>query len=206
MAGRPREFDIDTALGAALRVFWEKGYEGVALPELLATMNIGRSSFYAAFGSKQALFHRVMDRYIDGPAGYVARALEAPTARGVAEQMLWGCVALLSDPGNPRGCFMVQGALASSEAADDVRALLCEKRHAGEDKLLARLLRARDEGDLPPAADCAALARFLTAMSQGMAVQASGGANRAALEALVPVALAAWPKPQKAATRSPRSA
>src|SRR6516225_7036799 len=103
--GRPRAFDIDKALDRALKVFWRKGYEGASLPELTRAMGINRPSLYAAFGNKEALFRKVLDRYAEGPAAYVREALTEPTARAVAERLLGGAVDLLSGPRGPRGCL-----------------------------------------------------------------------------------------------------
>ena len=67
--GRPREFDVDAAVEAAMRVFWEKGYDGATLSDLTSAMGINRSSMYTIFGDKEALFRKAIDRYADGPAG-----------------------------------------------------------------------------------------------------------------------------------------
>jgi AcrR family transcriptional regulator len=79
--GRPREFDIDQALDRALMLFWRKGYEGTTLPELTRAMGINRPSLYAAFGSKERLFRKALDRYDEGPAAFRKEALKEPTAR-----------------------------------------------------------------------------------------------------------------------------
>src|SRR5881296_1680862 len=116
--GRPRAFDLEKALDLALRVFWEKGYEGTALSDLTEAMGINRPSLYAAFGNKEALFRKALDRYADGPAAYVRHALEEPSARAVVERVFRGTVELLTDPRNPGGCLAVHGALACGAAAD----------------------------------------------------------------------------------------
>src|SRR5438046_5943942 len=110
--GRPRAFDADEALDQALTVFWRKGYEGASLPDLTRAMGINRPSLYAAFGNKEALFRKVLDRYAEGSAACVREALAEPTARSVVEQLLTSAAELFTDPRNPRGCLAVQGALA----------------------------------------------------------------------------------------------
>ncbi len=74
--GRPREFDIDEALDCALHVFWSKGYEGTSIAELTEAMGITRPSLYAAFGNKEELFRKALDKYVEGPGGYVRLALQ----------------------------------------------------------------------------------------------------------------------------------
>jgi AcrR family transcriptional regulator len=192
--GRPRAFDPDTALEAALRVFWQKGYEGTALSDLTAAMGINRPSIYATFGNKEALFRKALDRYSERMTNYTAGALKEPTARAVAERLLVGTADLLSCPGNPKGCLMVQGALACGEEADPVRKELISRRATGEAALRERFERAKAEGDLPAGADPGDLARYLMAVTHGMSVQAAGGANRAALEGVINLSLRAWPQ------------
>ena len=192
--GRPRAFDPDTALEAALRVFWQKGYEGTALSDLTAAMGINRPSIYATFGNKEALFRKALDRYSERMTNYTAEALEEPTARAVAKRLLVGTADLLSCPGNPKGCLMVQGALACGEEADPIRKELISRRATGEAALRERFERAKADGDLPAGADPGDLARYLMALMHGMSVQAAGGANRAALQGVIDLSLRAWPQ------------
>jgi AcrR family transcriptional regulator len=192
--GRPRSFDIDNALARALQVFWHKGYEGATLSDLTQIMGINRPSLYAAFGNKEALFRKALDRYADGPAAYVREALQEPTAFAVVERLLLGAVNLLTDPKTPPGCLMVQGALSCGEAADPIRQELAARRAAGEATLRQRLTRAMRDGDLPADANCADLARFVCVVLHGMAVQAAGGASRSQLRRVAETALRAWPR------------
>src|SRR5437868_1871576 len=117
-AGRPREFDLDQALDAALKVFWRKGYEGASLPDLTKAMGINRPSLYAAFGNKESLFRKTVERYIEGPASQIGEALREPTARGVVERLWRESIELTTGTENPRGCFLVQAALACGDDAD----------------------------------------------------------------------------------------
>src|SRR5262245_33704266 len=119
--GRPREFDTEKALDAALEVFWRKGYEGASLPDLTDAMGINRPSLYAAVGNKEELVGKVVARYIEGPAAYVRKAVEEPTARAVAERLLFAGIDLIAEPNKPRGCLLVQGALVCGDEADCIR-------------------------------------------------------------------------------------
>jgi AcrR family transcriptional regulator len=192
--GRPREFDIDNALDAALGVFWRKGYEGASLPDLTEAMGINRPSLYAAFGSKEELFRRVIARYVQGPAACVRKALEEPTARAVAERLLNASIEVVTDPRKPHGCLLVQGALACGAAAESIRRELAVQRQGTEIAVRQRFERAQAEGDLPADADPAALARFIITVMRGVAVQAAGGATRQDLRRVAELALNVWPK------------
>lgn len=175
-SGRPRSFDINEALDRAMEVFWRKGYEGASLPDLTEAMGINRPSLYAAFGNKESLFRKALDRYAEGPASKVRAALSEPTARKVAEGFLCGTVMLLTNPKHPRGCMAVQGALACGDASDSIRRELITRRLVVQDELRQRFQRAIDEGDLPKDADAGHLAQYITTIAQGMAVQAASGA------------------------------
>jgi AcrR family transcriptional regulator len=192
-AGRPRSFNADEALDRAVRVFWRKGYEGTSLPDLTKAMRINRPSLYAAFGNKEDLFRKVVDRYNCGPAGYAREALERPTAREVVERLLKGAVDLQTDPRNPGGCLMVQGALASGKAGETARRELAGRRAAGVAALRRRFRRAIAESDLPAGSDAATLARFVATAMHGMAVQTATGASRKELRRVCEMFLRAWP-------------
>jgi AcrR family transcriptional regulator len=191
--GRPRAFDADEALDQAMHVFWARGYEGTSISDLTDAMGINRPSLYAAFGDKRALFLKVLDRYAAGPSKYVREALDAPTARAVAERLFRGALDLQTGPDTPAGCLFVQGALACGEEAAPIRREVAAHRALGEAAVRERFERAVAEGDLPPDADAAALARFVRSVIYGMAVQAAGGATRRDLEEVLRTALRALP-------------
>jgi AcrR family transcriptional regulator len=191
--GRPRQFDAEKALDSALKVFWRKGFEGASLDDLTQAMGINRPSLYAAFGNKEALFRKAIDRYIDGPASHVAEALDQPTARGVVERLWHGGIELTTSPRNPRGCFLVQAALVCGDDADPLRREAARRRAQLEVLLRERFKRAIAEKDLPRDVDPALLAKFAATLSQGFAVQAAGGATRDELKQTAKLALSAWP-------------
>jgi AcrR family transcriptional regulator len=194
--GRPLSFDPDKALDRALDVFWRKGYEGASLSELTKAMRINRPSLYAVFGDKEKLFRKVLDRYAEGPASHSRAALQESASRAVVERLLYGTADMLTSEANPRGCLWVQGALACGNSADSVRKELISRRLGGEVALRQRLKRAVMEGDLPPDANPASLARYIAIIVQGMSVQAAGGATRSQLRRVIDIALQSWPSPR----------
>jgi len=191
--GRPRGFAENEALDAAMTVFWEKGYEGSTLADLTEAMRINRSSMYATFGDKEALFRLAIARYAEGPAAYVREALEQPTVRSVVEALLRGALGLLTDPSNPRGCLSVQGALACGSDAEPMKQALIEWRKQGEADIQKRLQRARKEGDLAKDVDPGDLARYISTVLTGLAVQAANGSTRAEMTRLVDMVLRFMP-------------
>jgi AcrR family transcriptional regulator len=190
--GRPREFDIDEALAAALRVFWTKGYEGASLTDLTEAMGVTRPSLYAAFGNKESLFHKALDLYEREKLCYVGEALKAPTSRGVAERLLRGALDMQTSSCEPRGCMRVISSMTYAED-DSIRADLLERRASSQRALCERLERAIAEGDLPADTDVNGLASYLGAILQGMSIQSRSGATKAQLVSLVETTLAMWP-------------
>ncbi|MCQ8279413.1 TetR/AcrR family transcriptional regulator [Acetobacteraceae bacterium KSS8] len=191
--GRPREFDVDDALQAALRVFWKKGFEGASLTDLTEAMGITRPSLYAAYGNKEQLFVKALDCFQSTCLGFVESALASPDAASVLRNLLYGYADCYTAQGEPRGSLKTNGALVCSEASEPVRCELVRRRREDEAALERRLERARQEGDLPKDADPAALAAFVMTVAQGMSVQAASGADRETLHAVVRTALRAMP-------------
>ncbi len=191
--GRPRTFDTEQALDRALEVFWRKGYEGTSICDLTAAMGINPPSLYAAFGNKEALFRRALDRYAEKKGAFVREALAARTAREGIAAILHGTVRVLTDKSNPAGCLLVQGIAGAGEHAQCIRDELNARRATTQKAMRDRLKQAKDDGELPEDADPAALARYFSTVTQGMAIQAAAGASRKELERVADMALRAWP-------------
>ena len=192
-SGRTRQFDLNEALDRALEVFWARGYEGATLPELTRAMGINRPSLYAAFGNKEQLFRKALDRYQTGPMSFVAEALREPTARAAVEAIFSGFVGMQHDRDKARGCLVVSGALACGEEAETVRRDLARLRQAAVVALLGRFERAVQEGDLPAGTDCPTLARYIATVLNGLAVQSASGTTEKELRLVVDLAMQAWP-------------
>lgn len=191
--GRPRRFSEAAALDAAMRVFWEKGYEGASLDDLTEAMGINRSSLYATFGDKETLFRLVMDRYAAGPLAFLSESLKQPTARAVVEALLGATVKFLTDANHPRGCLTLQGGLACGTGAETVKRAMIDWRKTGLAHIEKRMRQAHDEGDLPKDVDPKDFARYISIVMNGLGVQAANGATRTEMNRAVNLALRSMP-------------
>ncbi len=191
--GRPREFCTDAALAAALRVFWSKGYEGASLADLTEAMGITKPSLYAAFGNKEALFHKALDLYEAEKLEYTREALLQPTARKVAEFYMRGALDAQMSCSEPKGCLGVISSVACGSEAEAIKADVVARRASSQVMLVERFRQAQRHGDLPEHVDPQGLTSYLYALLQGMAVQAGSGATREELERLIETSMAMWP-------------
>ena len=191
--GRPREFCTDQALAAALRVFWSKGFESASMSDLTEAMGISKPSLYAAFGNKEALFHKALDLYEAEKLAYTRLALEQPTARKVAEHIMRGALEAQTSSSETKGCMGVIHSVACSPEAESIKADVVARRESSQAALIERFERAKREGDLPAHVEPRTLTTYLYALLQGMAVQAGSGASHDELQRLVDMSLALWP-------------
>ncbi len=191
--GRPPAFDHDEALEKALKVFWSRGFEGASMTELTEALGINRPSIYAAFGNKEELFRKALGKYLAGPVAFVTEAMKEPTSRQVVEKFLISSAEFLTNPDNPRGCMIVQGALSCGHSSELIQQELITYRKNYEDNLRQRFELARSQGDLPSDTSASDLAKYVATLHQGMSVQATSGATIEELMAVVQVALKSWP-------------
>lgn len=194
MAGRPREFDRDAALDAAMYLFWRKGYEAASMHDLCDAMGVRSPSLYAAFESKEALYLAAIEHYVE-PRGEPVwdRLAEGATARAGIEKLLIGAAETLPKSRSaPAGCMAVLGAVSDEWPATITRAVR-KVRLDMLDNLRGRIEAAVGSGELPASTDTEALSRFYLSVFQGMAIQAKDGATPAELRGAVEAAMAAWP-------------
>ncbi|BEV08883.1 MULTISPECIES: TetR/AcrR family transcriptional regulator [unclassified Methylophilus] len=191
--GRPKMFDNEVILDKALKVFWERGYEGASMAELTSTLGVNKPSLYAAFGNKEELFRQALSKYVSGPASFVRMVMKEPTARKVAEKFLLSSAEFLTSEAHPKGCMIVQGALSCGEGAQIIKEQLIQYRKHYEGLLTERFELAQLEGDLSPDVNAVDLSKYLATLHQGMSVQAVNGATQEELKRMVNVAMLNWP-------------
>jgi AcrR family transcriptional regulator len=192
--GRPRAFDREKALENAMDVFWTRGYDGASLEDLLKAMgNISPPSFYAAFGSKEALFREVVTLYRTSTGERIAKALMVSPVRDAVEGMMRAAIeTFLENPKAP-GCVIVLSAINNTRTSTAVHEFLRDMRCAGTELIRMRLVQAVKDGELPTGIPVDEIADFYTTFMHGLAVRARDGATKSQMLAAVNGAMAAWP-------------
>lgn len=170
---RPREFDEERVLQAALEVFRAKGFDGATLGELEDATGLGRGSLYGAFGDKRALFHKVLGRYLTSSLDEMLAPLHAPEAgREAIVALFRGIARDASRDRERKGCLMTN---CSVELADRDPDLACQAARGFDrfERAFATAIRAAQaRGEMAASRDPVRLARFLTITMEGMLVLA----------------------------------
>lgn len=192
--GRPRAFDRDTALLAAMRTFWTQGYEGTSMQDLVDAMGVNKPSLYSTFGCKEEIFREAVALYDRTEGRATSQSLgEAKTSREAVEKMLRSNARAYAVEAGPRGCMIVLSSLLGAPENESVRAFLAANRSDGETMLRNRLAQGIAEGDLPASADVDQLAAFYTTVLEGLSIQARDEASVEKLNMIIDAAMLAWP-------------
>ncbi len=195
--GRPRDFDADVVLDRALKVFWRHGFQDASLADLTEAMGLSKPSLYAAFGDKEALYLKVLERYAAQQIKHHTAILDnEPDGRRAMEKFLRSVVSMQTDPTLPGGCFIVNGTADSggSSMPVAVEQALRNALQGAEEKLRERLTRAQRDGQLAQEVRVEDLATFFCTLIAGLGVRAKSGAMRAKLDTVIDAAMAIWPK------------
>lgn len=192
--GRPRTFDRSTAIEQAMKLFWDRGYEGTSFDDLVGAMNIGPSSFYHEFGSKEQLYREAVDYYLSAYLAFFPRTLSTrQDARVTFEALMKESATFLTNGTSPAGCMI---SLAGTHLPPDLQSVADFTkgiRKSSEQAMVKRLRKGISDGELPSDTDVKEIAGYFSAVICGMAVQARDGASRKQLLAIVRLAMRGWP-------------
>ncbi|MFI5778368.1 TetR/AcrR family transcriptional regulator [Nocardia sp. NPDC051570] len=185
---RPKQFEEDRAIDAAMRAFWSSGYEGTSTQELCAATGLGRSSIYNTFSSKRDLFLRSLRRYMDARNEATFATLDGPgSVKDRLRRLLWNVIDAPED--DPLGCLVVNSMVELGPRDEEISDLLRADMDRRLTALTATIAAGQGAGEIRRARPAAELANFVTATVTGMRVAARGGADRAMLESIATVAL-----------------
>ncbi len=183
--GRPKEFDEDQALAAAMNYFWEHGYDASSLSDLLAVMGIGKSSFYQAFGSKEKLFRKALALYAQTSDQFIRGMRENQSAREVLLALAQSAVDDMRSTGMTKGCLVMNSG-AECYRQHPQMAELIQYEYKAFHKMFTELVRAgQDAGDISRSKSAPVLASIYMSLVNGLVVMIKAGASDEEVESVM---------------------
>jgi AcrR family transcriptional regulator len=193
--GRPPVFDRGIALNKAMKLFWERGYEGTSFDNLIAAMGISASSFYNSFGSKESLYCEATKSYLDWSGNWFFAILNDPSidTKTAFARLFESTAEEFTRRDHPLGCMISLAGTHCSPGMKNIREMMVEHRAFSEGAMAERIRKGVADRDVPEDADCDMLAAYYSAVARGLAVQARDGASREKLVEIGRLAMRAWP-------------
>ena len=193
--GRPAVFDRGAALNAAMKLFWERGYEGTSFDDLITAMGISASSFYNSFGSKEELYCEATRTYREWAGQWFFAILNDPSidTKTAFARLFEATAEEFTRGDHPLGCMISLAGTHCSPGMKNIRDMMAEHRAFSEGAMAERIRKGVVRGDLAEDTDCDMLAAYYSAMARGLAVQARDGASRQKLSEIGRLAMRAWP-------------
>ena len=182
---RPREFDIDEALDAAMGAFWEGGYEATSMADLMEAMDLQKGSIYKAFGDKHSLFVQALDRYLDAGYRKIRHALEgAESPKDGVKRWLCFILGVCCEQETRRGCFAVN-AITELGSHDEQVAKRLRQHFDGIERLLAKVIEEGQQcGEFREDMSAAELSEFVNVYVTGMLTKSKGPNSKARMRRL----------------------
>ena len=176
MVGRPREFDVDEVLDAAMKAFWAKGYETTSLADLVSVTGLHKGSLYQAFGDKHSLFVQTLNRYLQNIRHHKNQVLDA------AETPLAGIRAVLhgfidmaeADSDCPKGCMAVNTLVETAPHDPEVQQIMSDHKKGMKASMIKRLTDAQAHGELSAEKSPEMICSLLMIFMDGLATTAKG--------------------------------
>jgi AcrR family transcriptional regulator len=197
--GRPVVFDRGVALVAAMKLFWERGYEGTSFDDLIAAMGISASSFYNSFGSKEELYCEATRSYLEWSGQWFFAILNDPSidTKTAFARLFESTAEEFTRGDHPSGCMISLAGTHCPPGMKTIRDLMAEHRAFSESAMAERIRKGVIKGDMPEDTDHDMLAAYYSAVARGLAVQARDGASRDKLSKIGRLAMRAWPENQQ---------
>jgi len=188
---RPREFDRDEALNAAVETFWTHGFEGAGMESLTAAMGIGRQSIYGAFGSKKALYLEALQAYNTGNVAALVSGLRKAKSPLEGLRIVLLTPIQLSGPERAKGCFGINAICEFGQSDADVTAALSVSGRILQVALVDLVREAQAKGEIEPKLDPVVAVGLIQTLLSGIKVAARAGATPEAMRKIVDLALGA---------------
>lgn len=186
MIGRPREFDAEQALDAAMHLFWRQGYEATSMQNLLEAMNLSKSSLYQTFGGKHELFQQCLRQYRNlMTTGFRQELDVAASGREFIEDFFMSLVDKMKDPANRIGCLVMNSASELAQRDEEIAKAIKLGTESFIKVFHSAVIRAQQEGAISKSKDAQSLAHFLMSNLAGFNAMAKAGASQSVLKNIV---------------------
>jgi TetR/AcrR family transcriptional repressor of nem operon len=176
MVGRPREFDEEQVLDAAMKAFWANGYESTSLADLVSVTGLHKGSLYQAFGDKHSLFIQTLNRYLQNVRHHKNQILEqADTPLGGIRAVLHGFIDMSeADSDCPQGCMAVKSLIEMGPHDAEVQRIMDDHKDGMRTSLESRVSQAQANGELSKDKSPELTAALIMIFMDGLAAQATG--------------------------------
>jgi AcrR family transcriptional regulator len=199
--GRPKTFDRDHALEAAMMLFWNRGFEQTSVDELAAAMGIQTSSLYSSFGDKESLYLEAVDHYLRGRGRIYETAIsEGKTAKEGFANLLKVAASEMTRRDQPKGSMLSLALPTCSPKYEKLQEEVNRLRDFSETVWMERLRGAVRNKELPKSTDLQVLQLFFRNTLFGMSLLARAGESRDTLTEIGKLALRVWPSSERAST------
>jgi TetR/AcrR family transcriptional regulator, transcriptional repressor for nem operon len=187
---RPREFDEEAVLDAAMQCFWTQGYESTSVKDLIERTGLTAASLYNAYGDKRTMFRTALDHYIENSVGARIRRSEALPPREALGSFFDDILRRSLGDREHKGCMIVNSALEMAPHDREFRATIADTLRRLESFFLGCVERGQADGTITSSRAAAGLAQHLLGVLMGVRVLARVRPERALLEGVISTALA----------------
>lgn len=187
--GRPREFDEEAVLDAAVQCFWKRGYEATSIRDLISGTGLTGASLYNAFGDKDSIYRRALDHYVEGSIGDRIRRCEAMEPRAAIEAFFREILSRSLKDEECKGCMLVNAALDVAPEDPGFKAAIADVLRRIEGFFLSCIVKGLASGSITPSRPAENLAQHLLGVLMGVRVLARVRPEKALLEGIVDTAL-----------------
>lgn len=193
--GRPKRFDRESAVKSAMKMFWERGYDGSTFDDLTGIMGINASSFRNTFKTKEALYREATDVYVTDASNWFANVLsDEPDVEKCFARLFDEAAELFTRADLPAGCMISLAATHIPPSQSPLKQLMSGHRTSAEAAMAHRLRQGQQDLQIAQDINVEATAAFFNALFRGMAVQARDGSTRERLREIAKVAMGAFPR------------